>query len=64
VGDGDGIDPQEVLRLLNPVAQEDKDVARRTKGASPGLPIRRLTAEAIGGSMTHSASPGGGRSPW
>jgi hypothetical protein len=48
-GDGDGNDPEEVPRLLNPVAQEDKGVARRTKGASPGLPISCPTAEAMGG---------------
>lgn len=48
-GDGDGNDPEEIPRLLNSVAQEDKGVAQRTKGASPGLPISYPTAEAMGG---------------
>lgn len=58
--DGDGIDPDDIPRLMNPFEQGDNALTRTSQGAGLGLPIARLTAEAMGGSLTLSAAPGGG----
>lgn len=56
---GDGVDPQMLPRLLSPFAQEDalSNIAHRT---GLGLPIARMLAEAMGGSLTLDSAPGEG----
>jgi len=57
---GDGIDPADMPRLMTPFEQGENALTRTTQGAGLGLPIARLTAEAMGGSLTLRAAPGGG----
>jgi signal transduction histidine kinase len=57
---GEGIDPDDIPRLMNPFEQGDTPLIRTTQGAGLGLPIARLTAEAMGGGLTLSAAPAGG----
>ena len=58
--EGDGIDPEDIPRLMNPFEQGDNALTRTSQGAGLGLPIARLTAEAMSGALTLSAAPGGG----
>jgi len=57
---GEGIDPEDIPRLMNPFEQGDNALTRTAQGAGLGLPIARLTAEAMGGALTLSPAPGGG----
>jgi signal transduction histidine kinase len=57
---GDGIDPEDIARLMNPFEQGDNALSRPTQGAGLGLPIARLTAEAMGGVLALAPAPGGG----
>lgn len=57
---GDGVDPVEIPRLMSPFEQGDSALTRASEGAGLGLPIARLTAEAMGGSLTMSGAPGRG----
>lgn len=55
---GDGVDPDDIPRLMNPFEQGDNALTRVTEGAGLGLPIARLTAEAMDGSLTMTGAPG------
>ncbi len=57
---GEGIDAEDIPRLMNPFEQGDNALTRSTQGAGLGLPIARLTAEAMGGALTLSPAPDGG----
>ena len=57
---GAGIPPDDIARLMNPFEQGENALTRRTQGAGLGLPIARLTAEAMGGGLDLVAAPGGG----
>lgn len=57
---GDGIDPEDIARLMNPFEQGDNALTRPSQGAGLGLPIARLTAEAMGGALALAPAPGGG----
>ncbi len=57
---GEGIAAGDIGRLMNPFEQGDNALTRTTQGAGLGLPIARLTAEAMGGGLTLSAAPAGG----
>lgn len=57
---GEGIGSADIPRLMNPFEQGDNALTRTTQGAGLGLPIARLTAEAMGGALTLSGAPNGG----
>lgn len=57
---GEGIDAEDIPRLMNPFEQGDNALTRATQGAGLGLPIARLTAEAMGGALALAPAPGGG----
>lgn len=58
--DGEGVDPAEIARLMGPFEQGENTLTRRTEGAGLGLPIADLTAQAMGGRLKISSSPGEG----
>ncbi len=55
---GDGIDPADIPRLMNPFEQGDNALTRASEGAGLGLSIARLTAEAMGGALAMTSAPG------
>lgn len=57
---GEGVDPVDIPRLLNPFEQGDNALVRASEGAGLGLPIAALTAEAMGGSLVMTGAPGVG----
>lgn len=58
--DGDGIDPDDVHRLLAPFQQGENALIRKTEGAGLGLPIADLTCRAMGGRLLLASAPGHG----
>ena len=57
---GEGVDPDDLHRLLAPFEQGDDTLTRRGLGAGLGLPIARLLVEAMNGRLTLSGAPGEG----
>lgn len=58
--DGEGVDPADIARLMGPFEQGENTLTRRSEGAGLGLPIADLTAQAMGGRLKISSSPGEG----
>ncbi len=57
---GDGVDPTEIPRMMNPFEQGDNALSRSTQGAGLGLPIAVLLAEAMSGRLWLEPAEGGG----
>jgi signal transduction histidine kinase len=58
--DGEGVDPAELPRLMQPFEQGENALTRHTEGAGLGLPICDLTCQAMGGRLCLSSQPGQG----
>jgi signal transduction histidine kinase len=58
--EGEGLDPNEIPRLLAPFEQGDNALARRVEGAGLGWPLVKLTARAHGGRFWVDTAPGKG----
>lgn len=57
---GEGLDPDDLPRLMQPFEQGDGALTRSTEGAGLGLPIVRLLCEAMGGRVALDGRPGEG----
>lgn len=57
---GQGVDPDEIPRLLRPFEQGENALTRTTSGAGLGLPIVQLLARAGGGQLRLDSRPGEG----
>ena len=57
---GEGLDPDDIPRLMQPFEQGDSALTRATDGAGLGLPIVRLLCEAMDGSFALDGRPGKG----
>ncbi|HRD47850.1 MAG TPA: HAMP domain-containing sensor histidine kinase [Caulobacter sp.] len=55
---GEGVDPADIPRLMNPFAQGENALTRDSDGAGLGLSIARLTAQAMGGALVMTSAPG------
>lgn len=60
--EGEGLDPAEVGRLMQPFEQGDNALVRRVEGAGLGWPLVRLLARAMGGTFDIATAPGRGLS--
>jgi signal transduction histidine kinase len=58
--EGDGVDPDELPRLMGPFEQGENALTRKAEGAGLGLPIADLTCKAMGGRLKLTSSPGAG----
>jgi signal transduction histidine kinase len=58
--DGEGVDEQELPRLLRPFEQGESALTRTTEGAGLGLPIVNLLCNAMRGTLRLSSEPGHG----
>jgi signal transduction histidine kinase len=58
--DGDGVEPQDVERLLRPFEQGQNALTRSTEGAGLGLPIVALLCQAMRGTLRLISLPGDG----
>ena len=58
--DGEGIDPEEIPRLLQPFEQGENALTRSTEGAGLGLPIVALLCRAMGGALRLTSDRGHG----
>jgi signal transduction histidine kinase len=58
--DGDGVDPDEIPRLMRPFEQGQNALTRSTEGAGLGLPIVFLLCQAMGGGLRLASAPGRG----
>lgn len=58
--DGEGVRAEDLPRLLEPFEQGENALTRTTDGAGLGLPIVRLLAEAMGGTVALRSAPGEG----
>ena len=58
--DGEGIDPAELPRLMQPFEQGENALVRRVEGAGLGLTISELTCAAMGASLKLTSKPGRG----
>ena len=58
--DGEGVDPDEIPRLLRPFEQGQNALTRSTEGAGLGLPIVALLCQAMGGGLRLVSEPGRG----
>lgn len=57
---GDGVDPDELARLMAPFEQGENALTRKAEGAGLGLPIADLTCLAMGGRLRLTSAPGEG----
>jgi len=57
---GEGVDPQELARLMAPFEQGENALTRKAEGAGLGLPIADLTCLAMGGRLKLASTPGQG----
>jgi signal transduction histidine kinase len=57
---GEGVDPQDIPRLMQPFEQGGAALTRASEGAGLGLPIVRLLCEAMGGDFTMDGRPAQG----
>ena len=57
---GDGVDPDELVRLMAPFEQGENALTRKAEGAGLGLPIADLTCLAMGGRLKLTSAPGQG----
>ena len=58
--DGEGLDPAQLPRLMEPFEQGEHALTRRNQGAGLGWPIVRLLCEAMGGTFSVRTAPGEG----
>lgn len=58
--EGDGVDPDELARLMTPFEQGENALTRKAEGAGLGLPIAHLTCLAMGGRLKLTSAPGEG----
>jgi signal transduction histidine kinase len=58
--DGEGVDPADLPRLMQPFEQGENALVRRVEGAGLGLPICELTCRAMGARLRLTSSPGKG----
>lgn len=58
--DGEGLDPDDLPRLMGPFEQGGTALTRRSEGAGLGLPISDLTCRAMGGRLRLESEPGKG----
>ena len=58
--DGEGIDPEEIPRLMRPFEQGENALTRSTEGAGLGLPIVSLLCQAMDGAFRIQSAPGRG----
>jgi signal transduction histidine kinase len=58
--EGEGVDPDELPRLMGPFEQGENALTRKAEGAGLGLPIADLTCKAMGGRLRLSSAPGEG----
>ena len=58
--DGEGVDPDEIPRLMRPFEQGENALTRSTEGAGLGLPIVALLCKAMGGAVAVASEPGRG----
>lgn len=57
---GEGVDPEELARLMAPFEQGGNALTRKAEGAGLGLPIADLTCLAMGGRLKLTSAPGQG----
>ena len=57
---GDGVDPDDLGRLMAPFEQGENALTRKGEGAGLGLPIADLTCLAMGGRLRLTSAPGEG----
>lgn len=57
---GDGLDPDDLPRLMRPFEQGQQTLTRSADGAGLGLPIAKLITEAMGGVLDIRTAPGEG----
>ena len=58
--EGEGVDPDELPRLMEPFVQGENALTRKAEGAGLGLPIADLTCKAMAGRLRLSSAPGEG----
>lgn len=58
--DGDGLDPDDIPRLMRPFEQGENALVRRAEGAGLGWPIVQLWSKAMGGAFHVASAPGEG----
>lgn len=58
--DGQGVDPDEIPRLLTPFEQGQNALTRKGEGAGLGLPIADLNCRGMGGRLRLESAPGAG----
>ena len=58
--DGEGIDPEDIPRLMRPFEQGQNALTRSTEGAGLGLPIVALLCQAMRGTLRLISLPGDG----
>ncbi|MBX3482433.1 sensor histidine kinase KdpD [Phenylobacterium sp.] len=58
--EGEGVDPDEIPRLMAPFEQAETALTRKAEGAGLGLPIADLTCRAMGGRLRLVSAPGQG----
>ncbi len=58
--DGEGLDPNDIPRLLRPFEQGDNALVRRAEGAGLGWPLVKMVCNALGGAFDVRTAPGQG----
>ena len=58
--DGEGVDPEDLPRLMHPFEQGENALVRRVEGAGLGLTICELTSAAMGAKLKLTSRPGKG----